>query len=91
MIRVSTCKSCGCDNAVYSSRCNNCGDKLYGNSYERWVCPNCNRINMMDNWNCLCGADREFTFTDKFLLFVMLVAFLALALYLIYYLFTSIF
>lgn len=67
-MRVFTCKRCGCDNAVGSTVCNGCGNKLEGMfssyKYERWICPNCSRANMVDNRTCLCGAERPATFGD---------------------------
>lgn len=81
-MRVFTCKRCGCDNAVGSNVCNGCGNKLEGMfssyKYERWICPNCSRANMMDNKNCLCGAKRSASGGEKFFGFII-VLFIILA------------
>lgn len=79
-MRVFTCKRCGCDNAVGSTVCNGCGNKLEGMfssyKYERWICPNCSRANMVDNRTCLCGAERPATFGDKVIGFIILIGIL---------------
>lgn len=74
MITVYTCKGCGCDNPKGASICNGCGRRLEGlfsaGHYVRWVCPNCSRVNMMDNKNCLCGTKRSATGGEEFFGFV---------------------
>lgn len=87
-MRVFTCKRCGCDNAVGSTKCNGCGNKLEGMfssyKYERWICPNCSRANMVDNNTCLCGASKPASFGDKVMGFFMLAGILIFILSIIF-------
>jgi transposase-like protein len=64
--KLKTCKSCGHDNPDNARSCNSCAASLTetglftktGGHHKRWVCPDCNRINMEENKKCSCGYKR---------------------------------
>jgi hypothetical protein len=64
LIRLKTCISCGEDNPYNAGKCNKCAEELHAggffsfntcNFHRRWVCPECNRVNMEENGKCVCG------------------------------------
>lgn len=68
VIWIKTCKNCQHDNSIGSSVCNCCANRLnYDTAYERWVCPDCSRLNMSDNMQCLCGYWRNKTTSEEIL------------------------
>ncbi len=69
VFKVKTCQSCHQDNPFTAETCNGCGNKLVKKGFfsdtdqhfKRWVCPKCDRSNMMDNKSCICGEAQKDT------------------------------